>query len=133
MAAIKRRRGSAASLVRGLADGLAFCSGGNFSTGSAIALLIFSEFFGRILDRVAHVFLDRFQLSEQAVGLSRADAFERGRRQLGTKPAQLGEQWARGLAQMEAVDAAVGFVATPLDPAIVTEPVDQPRQGDWLH
>src|SRR6266403_2894096 len=111
MAAINRRRGSVASLARGLADGLAFCSGGNFSTGSAIALLISSESAIRILERVAHVFLDRFQLSEQTVGVGGADALKRGRRQLGTKPAQLGEQRARGLAQIKAVDAAVGFVA----------------------
>src|SRR5476649_400900 len=74
MPASSRRRGSVASLIRGLTGGLAFCSGGNFSTGSAIALLLLRWFARRILDRVADVFLDRFQLREQAMGVGRVDA-----------------------------------------------------------
>src|SRR6267154_5067072 len=106
MAAIKRRRGSAAILIRGF-GGLPFWSGGNFRTGSAKALLLLRRFTGWILNGVAHVFLDRFQLLEQAMGVGRIDAFERGSGQLGTQPAQLAQQRACGLAQIEAVDAAV--------------------------
>src|SRR5260370_660626 len=110
MAAIKRRRGSAAILIRGF-GGLPFWSGGNFRTGSAKALLLLWRFTGWILNGVAHVFLDRFQLVEQAMSIGRIDAFERGRRQLGAQPAQFAQQRTRGLAQVEAVDAAVGIVA----------------------
>src|SRR5260370_34120721 len=123
MPAINRRRGSAASLVRGL-GGLPFCSGGNLRTGSAIALLLLWRFTGWILNGVAHVFLDRFQLVEQAMGVGRIDAFERGRRQLRTQPAQFAQQRTRSLAQIEAVDAAVGIVAAAFDPAVVAEAID---------
>src|SRR5207253_4207519 len=109
--AIRRRRGSAAILVRGFGEGLAFWSGGNFSTGSAIVLFLPRRFARRSLYRVAHVFLDGFQLNKQTVGVCGVDALERGRRQLGAQPAQLAEQWARGLAQIEPVDAAVAVVA----------------------
>jgi hypothetical protein len=97
MPAINRRRGSAAILVRGLRGGLPFCSGGN----------------------LRHVFLDRFQLGEQAMRVSRIDAFERGRRQFGAQPAQFAEQRTRSLAQIEPVDAAVGIVAAAFNPAVI--------------
>src|SRR5918999_5890334 len=101
MPAISRRRGSAASFCR---DGVGapFCSGGNLRTGSAIALLLSGRFAGRILDRVANVFLDQIELVEQAVGISGIDAVERGRRQFGAEPGELAEQRPRGLAQIEA-------------------------------
>src|SRR4051812_21776477 len=75
------RRGSAAALDSGCSGGLAFCSAGNFNTGSAIALLLFLSFFVGALDGVANVFLDGFEVSEQAVRVGRIDAFQRGRRQ----------------------------------------------------
>src|SRR5829696_4379707 len=112
MPAISRRRGSDASFGRGVGDaGLFFCSGGNLSTGSAIALLLSRRFVRRMLDRVAHVFLEQVELGEQAVGIGRIDAVERRRRQFGAKPGELAEQGTRGLAQIEPVDAAVFFVA----------------------
>src|SRR5260370_30220009 len=109
MAAIKRRRGSAAILIRGF-GGLPFCSGGNFRTGSANALLLLRRFTGWILNGVAHVFLDRFELVEQAMGVGWIDAFERGRRQLGAQPAQFTQQRTRSLAQIEAAAPAGGFL-----------------------
>src|SRR5882724_10629142 len=121
MPAISRRRGSAASFGRAGEAGLAFCSGGNLSTGSANALLLSGRFAGRILDRVANVFLDRFELGEQAVGVSGVDAFQRGRRQFGAQAPELAQQRTRRLLQIEPVDAAVGLVAAALDPAIVAE------------
>jgi len=102
-------------------------------TGSAIALLLSGRFAGWGLDGIADVFLDDFELGEQAVGIGRIDAFQRGRGQFGAQPCELGEQRARGLAQIETVDAAVVVVAAALDPAIVAELVDQPRQRDRLH
>src|ERR1700724_4430217 len=120
MPAIKRRRGSAASLVRGVAE-LPFCSGGNLRTGSAIARFFLRRFVRGILYCVAHVFLDGLQLGEQAVGVSGIDALERGRRQFRTQPAQFAEQRSRRLAQIEPVDAAVAVVAAPFAPAIVAE------------
>src|SRR5262249_19322908 len=101
MPAIRRRRGSAASFGGAGEAGLAFCSGGNLSTGSAIALLLSGRFAGRILDRITNVFLDQVELGEQAVGVGGVDAVERGRRQFGTKPGELAEQRARRLAQIE--------------------------------
>src|SRR3982074_209068 len=120
MPAINRRRGSAAILVRGF-GGLPVWSGGNFRTGSAIALLLLRRFTGWILNGVAHVFLDRFQLVEQAMRGGWSDAFERGPRQLGTQPAQLAQQRTRSLAQIEAVAAAVGIVAAAFDPAVIAQ------------
>src|SRR3954466_8051235 len=117
-AASRRRRGWAAALAAGCSGGLAFCSAGNFSTGSAIALLLFLSFFVGALDGVANVFLDGFELSEQAVRVGRIDAFKRGRRQFGPQPAQFAEQRARRLAQIEPVDAAVAVIAAALDPAV---------------
>src|SRR5258706_8772274 len=116
MLAIKRRRGSAAILVRGF-GGLPFWSGGNFKIGSAKALLLLRRSTGWILNGVAHVFLDRFQLVEQAIGVGRIDAFERGCRQLGTQPAQFAQQRTRSLAQIEAAYAAAGIPAPPSGPA----------------
>src|SRR6478752_3992165 len=111
MPAISRRRGSAASFGRTAgAAGLPFCSGGNLRMGSANALLL-SGFAGRILDRVANVFLDRFEVGEQAVGVSGIDAFERGRGEFRAQTRELAEQRACGLLQIEAVDATVGLVA----------------------
>src|SRR4030088_3433745 len=130
MPAISRRRGSAASFGRAGAAGAVFCSGANLRTGSANALFLSGRFAGRILDRVANVFLDRFELGEQAVGVSGIDAFQRGRGEFGAEARELAQQRARGLLQIEAVDAAVGLVATALDPAIVAKLVDQPRQRD---
>src|SRR5215213_10233315 len=122
MPAIKRRRGPAASFGRDVGDaGLFFCSGGNLSTGSAIALLLSRRFVRRMLDRVANVFLDQVELGEQAVGIGGVDAVKRRRRQFGAKPGELAEQGTRGLAQIEPVDAAVFFVAAAFDPAIVAE------------
>src|SRR6185295_16961241 len=126
MPAISRRRGSAASFGRGSGDaGLPFCSGGNLSTGSAIALLLSRRFVRRMLDRVANVLLDQVELVEQAVGIGGVDAVERGRREFGAEPGQLAEQGTRGLAQIKTVDAAVVLVAAAFDPAIVAELVDQ--------
>src|SRR3954447_10983879 len=116
--ASRRRRGSAAIFFEG-AGGTAFCSAGNFNTGSAIALLLFLSFFVGALDGVANIFLDGFELSEQAVRVSRVDTFERRRRQFGPQSAQFAEQRARRLAQIEPVDAAVAIVAAALDPAVV--------------
>src|SRR4029453_1835966 len=100
MPAIKRRRCSAASFGRDVGDaGLFFCSGGNLSTGSAIALLLSRRFVRRMLDRVANVFLDQVELGEQAVGVGGIDPVERGRRQFGAKPGELAEQRPRSLAQ----------------------------------
>src|SRR4051794_24769328 len=131
--ASRRRRGSAAIFFGAGAGGTPFCSAGNFSTGSAIALLLFLSFFVGALDGLANVFLDGFELSEQAVRVGRVDAFECRRRQFGPQPAQFAEQRARRLAQIEPVDAAVAIVAAALDPAVVAQPVDQPRQGNRLH
>src|SRR3954467_12575324 len=126
MPAISRRRGSAASFFGGLA-GLPFCSAGNLRTGSAIPLFFLWGFAGRILDRVAHVFLDRFQLGEQAMRVGRVDAVERRRGEFGTGPCEFPEQGGGGLAKKKAVDPPVGFVATAFDPVIVTKLVDQSR------
>src|SRR6185369_15856218 len=104
------------------------CSGWNLSTGSAITRLLSRRFVRRMLDRVANVLLDQVELGEQAVGIGGIDAVERGCRQFGAQPGELAEQGPRGLAQIEAVDAAVFFIAAAFDPAIVTELVDQPRQ-----
>src|SRR5262245_17593608 len=106
--------------------GLVFCSGGNLRTGSAIALLLAARRlrFGG-LNRVAHVVLDHFQLSEHAMCIGWADALERCRGEFGAQPGQLAEQGPRRLAQVKPVDAAVGLVTAPLDPAIVAELVDQ--------
>src|SRR5580692_831218 len=117
MPAIKRRRGSAASLVRGLAGGLPLASGANLRTCSAIALLLPRRLSGWILNRVAHVFLDRLQLGEKTVGVGRVDAVKRGRRQFGAQPGELAEKRPRRLAQEEPVDAAVAIVAAAFDPA----------------
>src|ERR1700737_346658 len=106
MPAISRRRGSAASLIRGLTGGAPFCSGGNFRIGSAIALLLLRWRARWILNGVADVCLVGFQLREQAVRIGRIDALERGRGQLRAQPAQFSQQLAPGLAQIEAVDAA---------------------------
>src|SRR5260370_19774829 len=114
MPAISRRRGSAASLVRAGAAGLPFWSGGNLRMGSANALLLSGRFTGRVLDRVANVFLDRFELREQAVGIGGIDAFQRGRGEFRAQARELAQQRARGLLQIEAVDAAVGLVAAAL-------------------
>src|SRR5258708_3403008 len=92
-------------------------------------LMILPEVSGRIrwgvLDGVAHVFLDGFELVEQAVGVGRTDALQRRGGQFGAQAAQFAEQRAGGLAQIKPVDAAVGLVAAALDPAIVAELVDQ--------
>src|SRR6476469_1328141 len=121
MPAISRRRGSAASFGRAVgAAGLPFCSGGNLRTGSANALLL-SGFAGRILDRGANVFLDGLELGEQAVGIGGIDAFQRGGGELRAQAGELAEQWACGLLQKEAVDAAIGLVAATLDPVIVAQ------------
>src|ERR1043166_6914787 len=134
MPAIRRRRGSAESFGRDSGDaGLPFCSGGNLSTGSAIALFLSRRLIRRMLDRVANVLLDQVELVEKAVGVGGVDAVERGRRQFGAKPGELAEQGTRGFAQIKAVDAAVVLVAAAFDPAIVAELVDQPRQRDRLH
>src|ERR1700730_18144999 len=109
--ASRRRRGSAAIFSGEDAGGTPFCSAGNFNTGSAIARFFLLRFFVRILDRVADVFLDGFEVAEQAVRIGRVDAFQRGRRQFGTQAAQFGEQRARRLAQIKPVDAAIGVVA----------------------
>src|SRR6185295_13765385 len=114
VAASRRRRGSAAIFVGAVSGGTPFCSAGNFSTGSAIALFLLLRFFVRALDRVADVFLDGFELSEQAVRVGRVDAFQRGRRQFGAQPAQFAEQRPRRLAQIQPVDAAVAIVAAAL-------------------
>src|SRR2546421_12272784 len=127
MPAISRRRGSAASFGRVSGDaGLPFCSGGNLSTGSAIALFLSRRFVRRMLDRVANVLLDQVELVEKAVGISGVDALERGRRQFGAKPGELAEQGTRGLAQVEAVDAAGGLVAPAGRAALCAERVDHP-------
>src|ERR1700709_1537194 len=114
--ASRRRRGSAATFFGSLSGGTPFCSAGNFSTGSAIALVFLLRFFIRALDGVANVFLDGFELSEQPMRVGRVDAFKRGRRQFGAQPAQFAEQRARGLAQIQPVDASVAIVAAALDP-----------------
>src|SRR5258705_6942567 len=122
MPAIRRRRGSAASFGRDVGDtGLFFCSGGNLSTGSAITLLLSRRFVRRMLDRVANVLLDQVELGEQAVGIGRVDALQRGRGEFGAQPSELAEQGTRDLAQIEAVDAAVVLVAAAFDPAIIAE------------
>src|ERR1700751_1026937 len=97
MPASSRRRGSAATFTLGVAAGLPFCSGGNLRTGSAIALLFLGRLSGRVLNRIAYVFLDGFELGEQAVGVGGIDALERGRREFGTQPAQLAQQRPRGV------------------------------------
>src|SRR2546423_6231153 len=76
MPASNRRRGSAAILVLVFAGGLPFCSGGNFSTGSAIALFLPWRFPLPILNGGAHVFLDGLELRQQAVGVRGIDALE---------------------------------------------------------
>src|SRR5215469_1022968 len=111
MPAIRRRRGSAASLTRGFAGGAPFCSGGNFRTGSAIALLLSLVRCGG-LDGVSYIFLDLFQLSEHAMGIGRMDAVERGRGEFGAQAGELAEQLASGFEQIETVDSTVGGVAT---------------------
>src|SRR3954468_23538820 len=125
MPAISRRRGSAARFGRGVGSAAfcsaALCSGGNLSTGSAIALFFPWWFAGRILDRVANVFLDRFQLREQAVSVGGIDAFERGRGEFRAQAPQFAKQRPRRLAQIQAIDAAVAVVAAALDPAIVAK------------
>src|SRR5436305_9730131 len=113
--ASRRRRGSVAIFFGELSGGTPFCSAGNFSTGSAIALFFLLRFFIRALDGVANVFLDGFELSEQAVRVGRVDAFQRRRRQFGAQSAQFGQQRPRRFPQMEPVDAAVGLVAATLD------------------
>src|SRR6185437_12807598 len=133
MAASSRRRGSAASFLAGRPAGAPFCSGGNFNTGSAIALFFLRCVRLMVLAGVAHVLLDQVELGEEAEGVSGIDALERGRGDFRAKARELAEQLAPGLAQIEAVDAAVGFIAAPLDPAAVAELVDQPRQRDRLH
>src|SRR5437763_3348879 len=104
MPAIRRRRGSAAILVRSLPGGLLFCSGGNLRIGSAIALFLSRRLDDGILDRVANVLLDRFELGEQAMGIRGIDAFQRGGGEFGTQPGELAEQRASGLLQIKAVD-----------------------------
>src|SRR5215470_3922438 len=77
-AASSRRRGSAASFLVGRPEGAPFCSGGNLSTGSAIALLLLGRVGIRVLNCVTHVFLDRFELRQQPLRVGRIDAVERG-------------------------------------------------------
>src|SRR3954469_12831193 len=125
MPASNRRRGSAAILVLGFAGGLPFCSGGNFSTGSAIALFLPWRFPLPILNGVAHVFLDGLELRQQAVGVRGIDALDGSRGQFRATPRYFAEQRPRRLAQIKPVDAAVGLVAALFDPAIVTEAIDQ--------
>src|ERR1700748_1664099 len=132
MPAIRRRRGSAASLMRGFAGGAPFCSGGNFRTGSAIALLL-SGFACGGLDGVSYIFLDLFQLGEQPKGIGRVDAVKRGGGEFGAQPRELAEQRASRLEQMRSIGASVARVAAPLDPVVLAELVDQPRQRDRLH
>src|SRR3954466_4108747 len=84
--ASRRRRGSAAIFFGEVSGGTPFCSAGNFSTGSAIALFFLLRFFIRALDRVANVFLDGFELPEQALRVRRVDAFQRGRREFRAQP-----------------------------------------------
>src|SRR5215212_11416079 len=103
MPASNRRRGSAASLVLGFAGGLPFCSGGNLSTGSAIALFLPWRFPLPILNGVAHVFLDGLELRQQPVGVRGIDALERSGSQFRAKPGQFAEQRPRRLAQIEPV------------------------------
>src|SRR3954465_9694475 len=103
----KPRRGLLAAAWSGCSGGLAFCSAGNFSTGSAIALLLFLGFLVCALDGVADVLLDRLQLREQPVRIGWSDPVQRGGREFRPQPAQLAEQGSRGLAQIQAVDAAV--------------------------
>src|SRR5262249_793837 len=110
MPASRRRRGSAAFLV-GLPLGASFCSGANFMTCSAIALLLTRLFRSAVLDGVTHVFFHCFELGEEAMGVRRIDALERVRGELGFQPAHLAEQGAAGLLQIEAVDAAIAGVA----------------------
>src|SRR3954449_5434609 len=95
-----RRRGLLAAAWSGCRGGLAFCSAGNFSTGSAIALLLFLSFLVCALDGVADVFLDRLQLREQPVRIGWSDSVQRGGREFRPQPAQLAEQGPRGLAQI---------------------------------
>src|SRR5262249_56219556 len=66
-AASSRRRGSAASFLVGRPEGAPFCSGGNFNTGSAIALFFLLRVRLKVLDRSAHVFLDAFEFPDPAV------------------------------------------------------------------
>src|SRR5438874_2685169 len=128
MPAMRRRRGSAAILVRSLPGGLPFCSGGNLRIGSAITLFLSRRLDDGILDRVTNVLLDRFELGEQAVRIRGIDAFQRGGGEFGAKPGEFAEQGTGGLLQIKPVDAAVGFVAAAFDPVIVAELVDQSRQ-----
>src|SRR6185312_2577953 len=133
MPAISRRRGSAASFLVGRPEGAPFCSGGNLRTGSAIALLLLGRFGFMTLNGVTHVFLDGFELGEKPVGVGGIDSLQRSGGQLQAEARELGEQRAGRLLQIETVDAAVVLVAAALDPAIVAELVDQPRQGNRLH
>src|SRR3954452_461801 len=128
-----RRRGLLAAAWSGCRGGLAFCSAGNFSTGSAIALLLFLSFLICALDGVADVFLDGLELRQQPMRIGWIDTIQRGGREFRAQPAQLTEQRPRCFPQIQPVDAAVGLVAAPLDPAVVTQPIDQPRQGNRLH
>src|SRR5947199_10410535 len=100
MRAIKRRRGSAAMLFFGVANGLPFCSGGNFRTGSAIALLLFRRFRRRGLYCVTNVFLDGLQLGHHAVSVGGTDALERSGGQFGASTAHFAEQRPRRLAEV---------------------------------
>src|SRR5690242_15115091 len=118
MPAIRRRRGSAASLMRGLAGGVPFCSGGNFRTGSAIALLL-SGFACGALDGVSYILFDLFQLSEQPMCIGGMNIVERGRGEFGAQRREPAEQRTAGLQQIETVDAAVARVAAPLDPVVL--------------
>src|SRR6185312_13632147 len=107
---MKRRRGLVPTFLVGLPLSI-FCSGWNLRTCSAIALLLTCLFRAGGLDRVAHVFFDGFELGEETVGVRRADAVERVRREFGFQAAHLAEQRAAGLLEIEALDAAVGGVA----------------------
>src|SRR3954468_19400658 len=95
------RRGLLAAAWSGCSGGLAFCSAGNFSTGSAIALLLFLSFLVCALDGGADVFLDGLKLREQPVRIGRIDASQRSGGEFRAQPAQLAEQRPRGLAQIQ--------------------------------
>src|SRR4051812_50078290 len=120
MPASNRRRGSAASLALGFAGGLPFCSGGNFSTGSAIALFLLWRFPLPILNGAAHVFLDGLELRQQAVGVRGIDALERSGGQFRGKPGQFSEQRPRGPSEKEPGCGAGGLVAASRGPTLVT-------------
>src|SRR5438270_6259713 len=99
-----RERGLLAAAWSGCSGGVAFCSAGNFSTGSAIALLLFLSFLVCALDGVAHVFLDGLELRQQPVRIGRIDASQRSGGKFRAQPAQFAEQRPRGLAQIQPVD-----------------------------